>query len=94
MQGPGVLLDLLFTHPDGQGKGAGKMMVNWGCERADELGVGAWVEASHQGAWLYERCGFKRVEEVVLEGGKEREEWREYGTASYWFMTRDAKAKV
>jgi GNAT superfamily N-acetyltransferase len=37
--GPGALLDLCFTAPQYQGKGAGRLLVEWGTKRADEMGV-------------------------------------------------------
>jgi len=34
------------------------MLVKWGCDLADENGVGAYVDASKAGAPLYEKFGF------------------------------------
>ncbi|EFQ32953.1 acetyltransferase [Colletotrichum graminicola] len=51
-------LDTLVTHPDYQRRGAGSMLLKWGCELADEDGVGAYVDASKAGKGLYERFGF------------------------------------
>ena len=34
------------------------MLVKWGCDLADKDGVGAYVDASKEGAPLYARCGF------------------------------------
>ena len=52
------------------------MLVRWGCERADETGVEAFLEASVMGAPMYARHGFQPVKEVDLDlrkwGGKER----------------------
>lgn len=51
------------------------MLVNWGCDRADEMGVEAYVEASVMGAPLYARFGFQPIKEMTIEvtkfGGKE-----------------------
>ncbi|KAL4986620.1 hypothetical protein BDW68DRAFT_162948 [Aspergillus falconensis] len=66
----GVDLDTLATHPDYQRRGAGSMLLQWGCDLADEAGVALYVDASRAGAPLYERFGF--VDES--EGGSgERE---------------------
>ncbi|KDN64636.1 putative acetyltransferase [Colletotrichum sublineola] len=54
----GTDLDTLVTHPDYQRRGAGSMLLKWGCELADENGVGAYVDASKAGKGLYERFGF------------------------------------
>lgn len=51
-------LDTLATHPDYQRRGAGSMLVKWGCDLADKDGVGAYVDASKEGAPLYTRFGF------------------------------------
>ncbi|KAL4871215.1 hypothetical protein BDV12DRAFT_194577 [Aspergillus spectabilis] len=51
-------LDTLATHPDYQRQGAGSMLLKWGCDLADEQGVGLYVDASKAGAPLYERFGF------------------------------------
>lgn len=93
IQGPAVLLDACFTDPEYHRRGAGKMLMRWGTERADELGVRAFVEASPMGKRLYESCGFEVREHVVLEGGRERDEWKGYGVAEYYFMEREIRGK-
>jgi GNAT superfamily N-acetyltransferase len=92
VNGPCVLLDICFTHPEFHRRGAGKQLVEWGTRRADELGVKGYVEASYTGRWLYETCGFKPTEHVLLEAGKQREEWKEYEQVGYYFMERDARS--
>ncbi|KAK1985998.1 acetyltransferase [Colletotrichum cereale] len=61
-------LDTLVTHPDYQRRGAGSMLLKWGCELADENGVGAYVDASKAGKGLYERFGF--VDESEADAGE------------------------
>jgi Acetyltransferases len=51
-------LDTLGTHPDYQRRGAGSMLVKWGCDLADKDGVAAYVDASKEGAPLYQKHGF------------------------------------
>ncbi|OQE37951.1 hypothetical protein PENCOP_c009G07109 [Penicillium coprophilum] len=46
------------THPDYQRRGAGSMLVQWGCDLADKDGVAAYVDASKEGASLYLKHGF------------------------------------
>lgn len=64
---PYYVLDTLVTHPDHHRRGAGGMLVQWGCEKADELGVEAFLEASPMGQPLYARYGFEPVKEVGLD---------------------------
>ncbi|KAJ5691970.1 Acyl-CoA N-acyltransferase [Penicillium macrosclerotiorum] len=51
-------LDMLGTHPEYRKRGAGSMLVKWGCDLADDEGAGAYVDASKAGAPLYEKFGF------------------------------------
>ncbi|KAI8938838.1 hypothetical protein NX059_004701 [Plenodomus lindquistii] len=60
-------LDTLVTLPEHERRGAGAMLVRWGCERADERGVECYVEASVVGAPLYARFGFQKVREMIVE---------------------------
>ena len=43
------------------------MLVQWGCDRADELGVEAYIEATQQATPMYARLGFKTVRSVVFD---------------------------
>lgn len=54
-------LHILFTDSDFRRQGAGDLMLKWGTDIADILGVAGWVEASKDGTILYERHGFKVV---------------------------------
>jgi predicted N-acetyltransferase YhbS len=51
-------LDMLCTHPEYRCRGAGSMLVRWGCEIADLEGAGAYIDASKAGAPLYAKQGF------------------------------------
>ncbi|KAL4936408.1 hypothetical protein BDV06DRAFT_93617 [Aspergillus oleicola] len=51
-------LDTLATHQDYQRRGAGSMLLQWGCDLADKDGVALYVDASKAGAPLYQRFGF------------------------------------
>jgi GNAT superfamily N-acetyltransferase len=64
---PYYVLDTLVTMPQHERRGAGSMLVRWGCEKADEAGVEAYLEASPMGAPMYARHGFQAVEEVELD---------------------------
>lgn len=47
------------------------MMLRWGCEVADLLGLAGWIEASEEGNFLYKTHGFYDYSRVEgeLEGG-------------------------
>lgn len=55
----GIDLDMLCTHPEYRGRGAGSMLVAQGCKEADQDQVPAYVDASTDGAPLYARYGFQ-----------------------------------
>ncbi|GAB7361054.1 hypothetical protein MBLNU230_g1094t1 [Neophaeotheca triangularis] len=60
---PFANLQVLATHPLHHRRGAGRMLVDWGCEKADERGALSVLVASKAGLGLYLSCGF----EVVME---------------------------
>ena len=68
-EAPYLKLDSLATHPEHQGKGAGKMLVEWGMRKADGEGWRCYLDASPKGLKLYERAGFKVVKEVTFDMG-------------------------
>jgi GNAT superfamily N-acetyltransferase len=66
---PYFVLDTLVTHPNHHRRGAGGLLVAWGCEQADAKGVEAYLEASPMGKPLYARFGFEEVRTVRLDMG-------------------------
>ncbi|KAF2108657.1 acyl-CoA N-acyltransferase [Lophiotrema nucula] len=68
---PYYILETLITHPLHQRRGAGALLVNWGCEKADEKGVECFVEASPMGRPLYERYGFEECGRMSVDVGGE-----------------------
>ncbi|OCK76718.1 hypothetical protein K432DRAFT_305732, partial [Lepidopterella palustris CBS 459.81] len=57
----------LCVHRDHQRKGAGTMLMQWGMERAAEMGLPAYLEASHEGYPLYKKLGFRDIAELVVK---------------------------
>ena len=57
----GLGLSILFTNPAYQQQGAGRHLVQWGCQLADHLDLPMWVEASLIGKHLYAQCGFVEI---------------------------------
>ncbi len=56
--------------PAYQRRGAGAKLLEWGLERADQLGLPAYLESSKVGYRLYKRHGFEDVDEIVTDLGK------------------------
>ncbi|RAR09394.1 WD40 repeat-like protein [Stemphylium lycopersici] len=54
-------LNQLATHPDYQGRGAARIMLDWGMEKADREGLAVYLDATEKGIPVYERRGFKVV---------------------------------
>ncbi|OQO04925.1 hypothetical protein B0A48_07943 [Cryoendolithus antarcticus] len=64
---PHAHLQILVTHPAHQRRGAGSLLVKWGCDRADEVGVVAVLMASAAGLHVYEKAGFLTVKTSELD---------------------------
>ncbi|KIW31870.1 uncharacterized protein PV07_03459 [Cladophialophora immunda] len=62
-----VLCFILFTDPDYQGKGCGRMMMQWGNDVADALMLPCWIEASPEGEPLYKQMGYEGKERVRIQ---------------------------
>ena len=56
-------LAMLLTHPDFRGRGAAKMLCEWGEEEAGKKGWTVTVTASPMGARFYKATGWKVVGE-------------------------------
>ncbi|KAF2478197.1 uncharacterized protein BDR25DRAFT_276014 [Lindgomyces ingoldianus] len=84
---PYLILETLVTHPSHHRRGAGGMLVQWGCDQADTNDLEAYLEASPMGAPLYERFGFQRVKDIQLD-------LREFGGEVFTFiiMVRPTRA--
>lgn len=63
-------LEDLAVDPAYQGMSVGGRLVEWGCQRADEEGVGCSLEASRMGMGVYLRMGFVVVREEVVVCGE------------------------
>lgn len=86
----------MSVHPDHRRCGIGSILVQWGVETADELGIECWVESSPPARRLFEGFGFKAYFKMVLSAEKENasEEWIRYshemGQTEFWTMWRPA----
>jgi GNAT superfamily N-acetyltransferase len=80
---------MLSTHPDHERRGAGSMLVKWGTDIADSLGMKAFVQGSRVGKPLYESHGFVDSEGWITVPVTERHKNR---PAVGWFnLERPAK---
>lgn len=61
-------LSLCCVDPDVKGRGAGRLLVQWGLDRAKEEGVRASVMASDGSDGFYLKCGFDEVVGNANEG--------------------------
>jgi GNAT superfamily N-acetyltransferase len=81
-----IELALVATLPEFQRRGAGRMIVNWGIERADQEGRKVWIKATVPALKLYQSFGWKEVDILVTDvtayGGK--------GEHKIIFMYRDS----
>lgn len=69
-RGPHFLLSLLGTLPKFERQGLASRLIRWGLERADEMGVPAYVDSSPTGLKLYEKMGFRACGEMMVDLGR------------------------
>jgi GNAT superfamily N-acetyltransferase len=83
---------MLSTHPEHQRRGAGSMLVKWGTDIADNLGLKAFVQASRLGKHLYESHGFVDKEGWITVPVSEKHSSK---PEVAWFnLERPAKASI
>lgn len=86
------VIDMLSTHPEHQYRGAGSMLVKWGVDIADSIGLKAFVQGSRLGKHLYESYGFVDKEGWITVPVPERHKNK---PAVGWFnLERPAKAST
>lgn len=78
---PHWYLDVLGVRRGSRRQGAGQQLLRWGLSKADQDGVETFLAASPAGVPLYEKNGFKIMEQVLLDEGTRLET----------FMVRPAK---
>lgn len=85
---PYFMLNSLATHPDHQGRGAAKMMLDWGMQKADEEGLVTYLDSTMTGRPVYERRGFALVKTLEWD----RVPWGGEGKDWHGCMVRPAKS--
>jgi WD repeat-containing protein 48 len=81
------MLNQLATHPDHQGRGAAKMMLDWGMQKADEEELATYLDSTVIGRPVYERRGFALVKALEWD----RVPWGGEGKDWHGCMVRPAK---
>lgn len=61
-----IVLALLVTSSQHRRRGAGSLLVEWGIDKSDEVGLPAYVQASEQGRRLFWHHGFRDVDTVMF----------------------------
>jgi len=81
----------MFTDPKHQRRGVGTKLLKWGLERADEMGVEIFLEATQFGLHMYEQNGFQVTQHIVVQVP---EKWAYKPTLQYVIMRRHPVKKV
>ncbi|KAK0347867.1 hypothetical protein LTR91_013028 [Friedmanniomyces endolithicus] len=71
MSGPLIHLNICFTDANYRRRGAGGMMLQWGCDLADQLFIPGYIEATTDGNFLYNTFGFYELESIDSGIGEE-----------------------
>lgn len=86
---PFLMLRTLATHPDHRGKGAAKVMLDWGLQRADEMGLVTYLDATTMAKPIYEKRGFVVIKALPWD----RRPWGGEGEDWHWCMTRQPQPR-
>ncbi|KAB8300518.1 hypothetical protein EYC80_000680 [Monilinia laxa] len=66
MNRPHLLINYFFVDPEHRRRGAGNLMMEWGCKIADKMGLETFVESTDDGRELYKAHGFVIVRHFFL----------------------------
>ncbi|KAK6429086.1 hypothetical protein LTR95_014766 [Oleoguttula sp. CCFEE 5521] len=64
---PYIYLHICYTDDAYRRRGAGGMMLKWGCDLADQLSLPGYIEASPEGSHLYRAFGFYDAGKIEWE---------------------------
>lgn len=74
---PYLMLNSLATHPDQRGRGAAKLLLDWGLKKADSDGLVTYLDGTVMARPIYEKNGFKLVKDLEWDrvpwGGEGRD---------------------
>jgi ribosomal protein S18 acetylase RimI-like enzyme len=83
---------MMVTCPEHRRKGYGSMLMKWGMDIANQMGVEVLVEASEQGIHLYKKFGLRTIEKVAVDTLVENPSntWRRFESdlrgVQFWWM--------
>ena len=75
---------MLACEPKYQRRGGGRLLLGWGLELADKLGLEAYLEASTEDHHLYKSVGFEDMDMDMSKYGG-------HGIHQHFVMTRPAQ---
>jgi GNAT superfamily N-acetyltransferase len=87
---PYLMLNMFATHPEHQGRGASKALLDWGLKKADDEGLVTYLNATDIGRRIYEKRGFEVVKMIEWD----RVPWGGEGKDCHWCMVRQPRAKT
>ncbi|GAW20530.1 hypothetical protein ANO14919_100380 [Xylariales sp. No.14919] len=67
MSKPHLLISYCFVHSAHRRRGVASLMLKWGTERADKLGLESYVESTEIARTTYEKHGFELVEDLYMD---------------------------
>ncbi|ESZ90183.1 GNAT family acetyltransferase [Sclerotinia borealis F-4128] len=91
---PHCQLDYMFTYTNQRCKGYGSMLMQWGMERAEKMGLEVIVESSEMGYSLYKEFGLRPIEKIAVDMRVENPSntWRrlesDLGPVLIWWMRK------
>ncbi|KAF2728746.1 hypothetical protein EJ04DRAFT_581129 [Polyplosphaeria fusca] len=86
---PYLMLNSLATLPEHRRRGAAKILINWGLDKADTADLPLYLTATEEAKPLYEKCGFKLERSIEFN----REVWGGEGSDWHYCMIRHPMAK-
>lgn len=81
---PCWILMHMVTRPSQRGKGAARLLVQWGIDQVKKTGAPAYLEAGVMGTPIYEKMGFRQVGELM------RLDLRPFGVETTFVMAKMA----
>ncbi|KAF3053140.1 hypothetical protein E8E11_010448 [Didymella keratinophila] len=84
---PFFMLNSLATHPEHQGRGAGKMLLDWGMKKADDEQLVMYLDGTQVAKPIYEQRGFEVKRAVEWD----RTVWGGEGVDVHYSMVREPR---